>query len=65
MICIDNIEDLLKELHLTKKRPLLIAIDGRPLSGKTILATKLEELLNAEIIYLDEFLYLRINGLKI
>ncbi len=36
--------------------PALIAIDGRPCSGKTTLACALAETLEAETYYLDEFL---------
>lgn len=53
---INSFQALLHELSpLPKNRPLLIAIDGRPGSGKTTLAMQLAEALNAQAIYLDEF----------
>ncbi len=53
---ITNFQSLLNELlPLPKQRPLLIAIDGRPCSGKTTLTMKLAEALDAQAIYLDEF----------
>lgn len=51
---INNDSDLLKELSpIPDQKPILIGIDGRPGSGKTTLATKLEQ--EAQAIYLDEF----------
>ena len=38
MVSLDNINDLLENLKITNKRPLLIGIDGRPCSGKSALA---------------------------
>ncbi|GMU19841.1 MAG: hypothetical protein AMXMBFR12_10320 [Candidatus Babeliales bacterium] len=53
---IDNLSTLLQALStVQKKQPLLIGIDGRPGSGKTTVAIKLEEALHAQAIYLDEF----------
>lgn len=55
-LCINNLHALLQALStLPKKQLLLIAIDGRPGSGKTTIAVKLEEALHAQAIYLDEF----------
>lgn len=49
-------EVLLTELiPLPNKRPLLIAVDGRPCSGKTTLTAQLEKSLQAQVMYLDEF----------
>lgn len=53
---INNLPELIQALsQLPKKQPILIGIDGRPGSGKTTVAVKLEEVLNAQAIYLDEF----------
>ncbi len=41
--------------ELPQKRLILIGIDGRPDSGKTTVAVKLEEAIRAQAIYLDEF----------
>lgn len=51
-----NFEKLLKQLHpFPSQQPILIAIDGRPCSGKTTLTMQLEQALHAQSIYLDEF----------
>lgn len=51
-----NFEQLLKQLQpFPSQQPILIAIDGRPCSGKTTLTMQLEQALNAQSIYLDEF----------
>lgn len=51
-----NFTVLLSELSpLPQQRPLLIAVDGRPASGKTTLTMQLEKALDAQAIYLDEF----------
>lgn len=55
MILSDNIEMLLKELAIPKTRPFIIGIDGRPCSGKSTIADKLTEILNAEALFLDGF----------
>lgn len=55
MIYLDSVNDLLVNLHIGNKRPFLIAIDGRPCSGKSTLADQLIESLNAEAIFLDDF----------
>lgn len=39
----------------SKPTPLLVAIDGRPLSGKTTLAFRLIQELGAECLWLDDF----------
>lgn len=55
MMLSDNIELLLKQLVISNTRPFLIGIDGRPCSGKSTLADKLTEILNAEALFLDDF----------
>jgi len=53
---VNDFSKLLDELlPLSQLRPLIIAIDGRPGSGKTTLAVNLEKALKAQTIYLDEF----------
>lgn len=57
MVFLDGIKELIallstEELTYTS---VLIAIEGRPCSGKTTLAVKLAELLHAETYHLDEF----------
>lgn len=52
---IDNFEELLTQLSLTRARPLLIGIDGRPCSGKSTLADKLVEEIKADAMFLDDF----------
>jgi len=52
---IANLQDLLQELEPAKKQVWLIAIDGRPCSGKTTLTEQLVEPLDAQTMYLDEF----------
>lgn len=53
---INNFQLLLNELsNHTHHHKSLIGIDGRPGSGKTTLAIKLEEALHTQSIYLDEF----------
>lgn len=42
-------------LVASKPKPLLVAIDGLPLSGKTILALRLIKELGAECLWLDDF----------
>jgi|SRR5271166_5215095 len=39
----------------SKQKPLLVAIDGLPLSGKTTLAQRLIKELGAECLWLDDF----------
>ncbi|MBV8801553.1 MAG: hypothetical protein JO131_01060 [Gammaproteobacteria bacterium] len=65
MICLDSFNDLLTILEITNKRPLLIGIDGRPCSGKSTLADQLEKALPAEGLFLDDFLFRKLNGLVI
>jgi hypothetical protein len=43
-------------LVASKPKPLLVAIDGLPLSGKTTLALRLVERLGAECLSLDDFM---------
>lgn len=53
---INNFPLLIEALSQSpQKRLTLIGIDGRPGSGKTTIAIKLEEALHARSIYLDEF----------
>lgn len=55
MLYIDNYQTLLAHIPQTHDRPILIAIDGRPCSGKTTLALQLAESLQASILHLDDF----------
>ncbi len=53
---INNLSALIQALSsLPKKQAVLIGIDGRPGSGKTTVAIKLEEAMHAQSMYLDEF----------
>lgn len=53
---VNTLKSLLSALlPFPHKRPLLIALDGRPCSGKTTLARELEKVLDAQVLYLDEF----------
>lgn len=38
-----------------KTKPLIIAVDGRCASGKTTLANKLSQLINANVVHTDDF----------
>lgn len=50
-----NFEQIVNLISQSQKPYSLIGIDGRPGSGKTTLALKLEHDLNVQTIYLDEF----------
>ncbi len=54
-VFIDSFDELVHELSVHHAPPFLIAIDGRPCSGKTTLAGRLAKALCAQVIYLDEF----------
>lgn len=56
----DSFIELLNTITKISKRPLLIAIDGRCTSGKSTLASKLSEKMNASILHMDDF-FLRIE----
>ena len=51
-------------LVASKPEPLLVAIDGLPLSGKTTLALRLVQELGAECLSLDDFVRPRLRGLR-
>ena len=59
----DSFIELLNTITKISKRPLLIAIDGRCTSGKSTLASKLSEKMNASILHMDDF-FLRIEQRK-
>lgn len=46
---------ILQEIQTNKKKPLLIAIDGRCAAGKTTLASRLKEEINCNVIHMDHF----------
>ena len=50
-------DELIKEIKLlaTKKEPVLIAIDGRCASGKTTLASEIQNRIPCNIIHMDHF----------
>ena len=52
---IDDFDNLVHTLCTLTGIPALIAIDGRPCSGKTTLAGKLENAVDAQVIYIDQF----------
>lgn len=51
----NTISAILREIETCKKRPLLIAIDGRCAAGKTTLSGRLEEELYCNVIHMDHF----------
>jgi hypothetical protein len=51
MLTFEEVVDLVG----SKQKPLLVAIDGLPLSGKTTLALRLINELGAECVQLDDF----------
>ena len=47
--------ELVSEKEKREGRPFVIAIDGRAASGKTTLAKKLEQIMGAAVVHMDDF----------